>query len=217
MSPTPSRPRLLRVPSSTRPAIWAVTLGGRPCVVKDYRSNGFLYRHLVGRFLVWREAKALRRLRGVSGVPELYGVVAGLVLVMAEVPGRNLENLEKEQPLDRAFFEALTSLVATVHQRGLAHCDLKRAPNVMVDPQGRPHILDWGASISQSEFACPLMGLIFRRFQRDDLNAVTKLKLRHIPEEVGPEERKRYYYRSPGERLLRAARDRLRGLLQKVA
>ena len=47
--------------------------------------------------------------------------------------------------------------------------------------------------------------------------AITKLKLRHSPETVSEEEAALYNYRSRGERLIRAVRDRLREVLQKAA
>jgi hypothetical protein len=47
--------------------------------------------------------------------------------------------------------------------------------------------------------------------------AIIKLKLRRAPETVTREERKRYNHRSVAEKFVRAIRDRLREILQKVA
>jgi hypothetical protein len=47
--------------------------------------------------------------------------------------------------------------------------------------------------------------------------AIIKLKLRHAPEAVTLEEIRRYNRRSGAEKLIRAIRDRLRAILQKVA
>ncbi|MBU1904416.1 MAG: hypothetical protein KJ573_12600, partial [Proteobacteria bacterium] len=87
---------ILRGPSSTRPTIWIVEENGIRAVVKDFSTNKFLFRNTVGRFLVWREGKAYKKLRGIRGVPVLYRVVDGLALVIEEIQGRNLENLENE-------------------------------------------------------------------------------------------------------------------------
>ena len=81
------RTRLLRPPTNTRPALWLLERGRRRFVVKDYRTQGFAFRHTVGRFLVWREAKVFRRLGGVRGVPAFYGTEGGLVLIMEAMPG----------------------------------------------------------------------------------------------------------------------------------
>jgi len=208
---------VLRKASNTRPTIWIVEINGVRAVVKDFSGNRFLFRNIVGRFLIWREAKAYRKLRGIRGVPEFFGVVDGLALVVQEIPGRSLENLEKEMHLPHTFFESMETLVAAFHQRGLAHCDLKRAPNTLLGPDGMPYVVDWAASISKSELWFPPFTLVFRRFMLDDEMAIVKLALRHCPERVSAEKMARYHYRSWGEKKIRAIRDRLRELLQKAA
>ena len=208
---------LLRESSSTRPAIWRVEARGTRVVVKDFRNNGFVFRNTVGRFLIWRESKAYRRLKGIQGIPKCYGVIDGISLAVEEIPGRSLENLEQELRLPPSFFDELRNLIGRCHQRGLAHCDLKRAPNTLLGEDGRPYIVDWAASISEREFRFPVLRLIYRRFLLDDRLAVVKLKLRHAPEAVTPEEKACYAYRSSGEKLIRGIRDRLREILQKAA
>ncbi|MBT3185798.1 MAG: hypothetical protein HN342_14875, partial [Nitrospina sp.] len=84
---------VLRKASNTRPTIWIVEKNGVRAVVKDFSKNRFLFRNIVGRFLIWREAKAYGKLRGIKGVPEFYGVIGGLALAIEEIPGRSLENL----------------------------------------------------------------------------------------------------------------------------
>lgn len=208
---------ILRASSSTRPAIWIVEENGVRAVVKDFSKNKFFFRNTIGRFLIWRERKAYRKLRGISGVPLLYRVIDGLALVTEEIQGRNLENLEKEMKLPDSFFEAMKKLVTHIHDKGLAHCDLKRAPNTLLGDNGLPYIIDWAASISEKEFRIPPLNLIYRRFKLDDHMAITKLQLRHSPETISSEEITRYNYRSWGERLIRTIRDRLREILQKAA
>lgn len=209
--------RMLRSPSNTRPALWRLEKGGLQAVVKDFGVNHRLYRNTVGRFLVWRERKALRRLAGVPGVPPLYGVIDGIAIVTGEVFGRNLENLELEQRLEPVFFERLKETILRCHDRGMAHCDLKRAANIMVGEDGQPYVIDWGASISRREFPFFPLSWVFRRFQQDDLQAVVKMQLRHCPESVDEPEKARLFKRSLPERALRRLRDRLREFLQRVA
>ncbi|MBN1277097.1 MAG: hypothetical protein JXA35_06365 [Deltaproteobacteria bacterium] len=208
---------VLRHSSSTRPVIWLVEENGIRAVVKDFSVNGFLYRNIAGRFLIWREEKAYRRLKNVKGVPALYRVIDGIALVTEEIPGKSLENLEKEIQLDAEFFHALKRLVDKFHERGIAHCDLKRAPNFILGEDGLPYIIDWAASISESEFGFFPLNKIYRRFLLDDYMAITKLKLRHIPEEVTREEKSSYDNRGGLEKVVRSIRDRLRELLQKIA
>jgi RIO-like serine/threonine protein kinase len=208
---------VLRKPSSTRPTLWLVEENGMRAVVKDYSSNRFLYRNTIGRFLLWRERKAYRRLKGLRGVPTCYRVIDGLALVIEEISGRNIEGLENEEGLSQEFFHQLQELVKNVHSRGLAHCDLKRAPNILLGHDEKPYIVDWSASISKREFWLFPLNLIFQRFLQDDLNAITKMRLRYCPESVGPEEARRYFHRSRTEEMIRSVRDKLRNLLQRIA
>jgi serine/threonine protein kinase len=208
---------VLRQLSSTRPAVWVIEQNGLRAVVKDFRGNRFLYRNIVGRFLIWREKKAYSRLKGLKGVPVLYREVGGLALVFEEMRGRSLENLEQETQLSEDFFKKLRDLVKEVHERGLAHCDLKRASNVLLGTDGLPYIVDWSSAISEREFRFFPLKVIYRRFLLDDFNAITKLQLRHCPEKISPEERKRYEQRSRSENLIRVVRDKARGLLKKVS
>ncbi|HDR16301.1 MAG TPA: hypothetical protein ENN79_12610 [Desulfobacteraceae bacterium] len=207
---------LVRPPTNTRPAVRRVQSGKVQAVVKDFSRLGFLYRNTAGRFLVWREAKAYRHLQGLDGIPELFRVIDGLALVIEEIPGRNLENAYKDFTLPISFFNELEKLVNRVHERRLAHCDLKKEANVLLGADGRPYIIDWGAAIFEREFRFYPFNIIFQRFLKDDHMAVVKLKLAHIPEAVTSAEKARYAYRSPAECLVRAVRDLLRRLLQKV-
>jgi RIO-like serine/threonine protein kinase len=208
---------VLRKPSSTRPTLWLVEENGMRAVVKDYSSNRFLYRNTIGRFLLWRERKAYRRLKGLRGVPTCYRVIDGLAIVIEEISGRNIEGLENEKGLSQEFFHQLQELVKNVHGRGLAHCDLKRAPNILLGHDERPYLVDWSASISKREFWLFPLNLIFQRFLQDDLNAITKMRLRHCPESVSPDEARRYFHRSRTEEMIRSVRDKLRNWLQRIA
>lgn len=206
---------VLRKPSSTRPTILSVEKGGFRFIIKDFSCNRFLFRNTVGRFLIWRESKVYKRLEGLPGIPKFYGVLEGLTLVMEAVEAQSVENLEKEGTLPWSFFNDMSRLVATFHERGVAHCDLKRAPNTLLGVNGKPYIVDWAAAILREEFRIPPLNLIYRRFQRDDEQAIVKLALRHQPDRLSEAVKSRYYYRSPGEKMIRAIRDKLREWLQK--
>jgi serine/threonine protein kinase len=215
--PLKKKVQLLRRSSSTRPSIYVIEEEGCRAVVKDYRENSFLYRNIIGRFLVWREEKAYRRLENMAGVPILYRVMDGLVLVLEEIPGKSLEEVKDTDKVSQAFFEKLSLMVEGFHRRGLCHCDLKRAANILIGPGGNPYVLDWSAAILGREFRFFPLTLVYQRFLLDDYNAVTKFQLRHCPEAVGPESKKRYLHKSRSERAIRSLRDRLREFLQRVA
>jgi len=208
---------MLRYPSSTRPAVYVAEENGSRAVVKDFSGNGFLFRNLVGRFLVWREEKAYRRLRGVKGTPVLYRVLDGRALVLEHIQGKSIEDAGDTTTLPPLFFEALRRVVEDFHKRGICHCDLKRAANILIGIDGKPYVLDWSAAILRREFRFFPLNLVYERFIQDDFNAVTKHQLRHCPESVSQEALERYVHRSKAEKMIRTLRDRLRELLQRVA
>lgn len=207
---------IVRGPSSTRPILWLLEEDGVRVVVKDYSTNGFLFRNTIGRFLVWRECKAYRRLQGLDGVPAFYGTLEGLALIVEALPGQNVEGLEHETRLPEKFFQDLRALVEEIHQRGLAHCDLKRAPNTLLGPDGKPYIVDWSAAILERECRFFPLSYIYRLFLQDDFNGIIKLQLRHRPWDVHPDEKRQYLRRNPMERVIRTIRDRAREILQKI-
>lgn len=207
----------LRKPSSTRPALYRIEIDSARAVVKDFSGNGIVFRNLIGRFLIWRERKAYRRLKGVKGVPLLYGVVQGLALVIEEIQGRSFEGLDREIKLQPQFFEALRDLLDRVHGRGLCHCDLKRAANVLVGSDGQPYLVDWSAALLEREFRFFPASLIYKRFLLDDSHAIIKLQLRHCPEAIPPEALGQYRNRGAAERAIRKLRDGARDFLKKIA
>jgi serine/threonine protein kinase len=208
---------ILRKHSNTRPLLRVIEEKGIRAVVKDFSVNGFIFRNIAGRFLVWREKKAYQKLKGIKGIPVFYGAVNGLALVMEEIPGKNLNAVHQTGGISPQFYSDLNSLLKTIHNAGLAHCDLKRTPNIFVGDDGRPYIVDWSASISKTEFKVFPLSLIFKRFVRDDLNAVIKIKLKYNPEMVSPEEKSSYLDRGLFERMIRGIRDKSRILLKKIA
>lgn len=208
---------ILRKPSSTRPVLWLFEENGVRAVVKDFSLNGFLFRNTIGRILVWRESRAYRRLQGIEGIPSLYRNIDGIALVIQEIPGRNLESIGEDAIPAEAFFKDLHILVEKVHERGYAHCDLKRAPNIIRGDDEKPYIVDWSASVSRRELRFYPLSLIYRRFVRDDRNAITKIRLKYLPESVSPGEKNRYLQRSRAEKAIRSVRDKARELLKKVA
>jgi RIO-like serine/threonine protein kinase len=208
---------VLRRPTSTRPILHVIEENGKRAVVKDFSANGLMFRNIVGRFLVWREKKAYEKLEGIKGTPIFYRPINGLAIVIEEIQGINFNAVQKTTGVPEKFYSDLYDLVKTIHDAGLAHCDLKRAPNIIVGDDGMPYIVDWSASIFKNEFRFFPLSLIFKRFERDDFNAIIKLKIKYNPEMVSREEKDIYLNRGFAERMIRNIRDNARRLLKKIA
>lgn len=218
LSDTPiNRWKIVREATNTSPVIWRIEDNGEKAIVKDFRFNSFLFRNIVGRFLIWREEKAYRKLKGLKGAPAFYGSIGGVTLIVEEIGGTAIEEMKVISSLDDSFYEALKNLIQEIHKRGLVHCDLKRAPNIILGNDGQPYIVDWASAISGREFRFFPLNKIYERALKDDLNAVTKLRLKHQPEKVSQEEKDLYMKRGRVERLVRTVKDWFKDSLKKIA
>jgi serine/threonine protein kinase len=209
---------ILRKPSNTRPSIWIIQENGIRAVIKDFSTTGFLYRNSIGRLLIWRESTAYKRLKGLKGVPSFYGTVNGLALILEEIPGNDLEMIKDKKSLSKDFYQELRNLVESIHQRGLIHGDLKRAPNILLSDNGKPYIVDWASSISKWEFGFFPFNRIYQRLIQADFNAIVKIQLKHCPETISAKEKRRYARITPSEKAFRTLWDKIgKKILKKIA
>lgn len=111
---------------------------------------------------VLREARALARLShpGVVHVYD-YGRLDGSVYIVMElVEGQTLQRwLETASPWRTrlSLYAAIGRGLSAAHAAGIVHRDFKPS-NVVVDPEGRPHILDFGLARIDAEADLPRDG-----------------------------------------------------------
>jgi RIO-like serine/threonine protein kinase len=154
---------------------------GKRWVVKDFRPRAFAVRNTIGRLLIRREIRALRKLAGVAGVPAGAFRLDAHALAYGFVPGAPLSETDLgSRAAD--FFARLERLLAEVHaQGGILHLDVRNARNVLVSEQGEPVLLDY-----QSHVGTGWMPARLRRWgERFDLAGVYKHWERRSPETLG--------------------------------
>ena len=146
----------------------------------------------LGRRLAAREQGFMDRLAGIDGVPGSLGPVS--------VGGRRLDNavsrqfvtghaLRPDERVDAEFFPRFDRLLSEVHRRGVAHVDLHKRENILVDEAGRPHLIDF-----QISFALPASNGLTARclrgvlgvLQRCDAYHLLKHRMKHAPEASRP-------------------------------
>ncbi len=145
----------------------------------------------LGRLLAARERWFMDRLAGIEGTPVPLGdvLVAGRSLPTAVahqwIDGHALA--EGEQ-VDDWFFPRLEAILAEAHCRGVAHVDLHKRENILVDDAGRPHLIDYQISFGlspTSRVAAIVLGGVLRLLQRCDSYHLLKHRVKHRPDQVG--------------------------------
>ncbi|HZH43828.1 MAG TPA: phosphotransferase [Lysobacter sp.] len=91
-------------------------------------------------YLARREARALRRIDGLAGTPQLLAW-DGRRLDRSYLDGAAM--YQRPPRGDRAYFHAARRLLRELHRRGLAHNDLAKEANWLVREDGSPAIIDF--------------------------------------------------------------------------
>ena len=149
-------------------------------IIKAASGNGLL-RWLRTRMLL-RESQVYARLDGFPGCPRCYGLVRGRYLVLEYIDGIPLRSAHIA---DRArYYDSLHALIMQLHDRGIAHSDMKRKDNLLVVAGSRPCLIDFGAAVVRKPGFAPFNHFLFRTAVRFDYNAWIKLKYNNRLDEV---------------------------------
>lgn len=151
----------------------------------------------LGRLLAARERHFHARLAGVVGIPAHLGPVSVDGVELPNAFSREFIEghvLDRHQRVDDDFFPRFISLLADVHARDVAHVDLHKRENVLVDLSGRPWLIDFQISFSLPSGAS-LLGLALRSLLRSVLRILQqcddyhllKHHLHHRPDQAGLE------------------------------
>lgn len=182
-----SRFEILREGRWANARVLRASIGGVDWTVKDFSARSWWVRNLIGRFLLARELRALRRLAGIEGVPAQAFRVDAFAIAARYVAGVTLDKAPRAQ-LDERFFLALEALFRQVHGRHLVHLDSRGSSNLIATPEGRPAVIDFQAAISTRWLPAPLR----RRLEAIDLGGVYKNWLRHDPASIDAARRDAY-------------------------
>ncbi|MBN2492928.1 MAG: serine/threonine protein kinase [Planctomycetes bacterium] len=155
------------------------TAGDAPAVRRDTTAARWWARWLAV-WLASREARALRALEGVAGVPRLLAWRDG-VLLRTWIEGRPMQ---EARPADARYFRAARRLLRTLHRRGVAHNDLAKEPNWLVTAQGLPALVDYQLATVRRR-----PGRLFRSLAREDLRHLLKHKRTYCPDRLTPTDR----------------------------
>lgn len=179
--------QLLRDGRFANARVERVRIDGGDWIFKDFSTRAFVVRQTVGRFLLGREVRALRRLEGLPGVPAQACRIDAFAMAARFVPGRALASVGDGE-IDTDYLAALEALLRQVHARGLVHLDTRGGGNLLLGPDGAPGIIDFQAALSTRWMPGPLR----RWFEALDMSGVYKKWLQWQPQTIGDERREAY-------------------------
>lgn len=180
-APPPTAVQRQVLKHDTLGAILLEQIGGERWIVRDPGQAVFGLRS-ISRLIAANEKRALRRLHGVPGVPALIGEQRRGVHQRSYIGGREMRDGGIDDP---AYFHRARQLLATLHRRGVAHNDLAKEANWLVDDNGHPALVDF-----QMAWISPRRSRLFRLLCREDLRHLLKHKRTYFPERLTPVERR---------------------------
>ena len=110
------------------------------CKINRRAHFCFLPLGLIGRLMTRSEISKLRRCEGIPEVPQVLARLDAHTYVYEYIEG---QSLNEKPPLPADFFDRLAGALQQVHARNLVHFDLHKLGNIIVDTEGRPHIIDF--------------------------------------------------------------------------
>lgn len=144
-----------------------------------------------------RECRALRRLTGIEGIPELIECDdERMEMVMERIPGQSFEQTATE--LDDSFFIQLNALVEAMLKRGVARHSMPER-DVMVGLDGRPGLVDYERVTLRRLRFSPVWRLscMISRFH------MLRFIGRHRPELLTPAQKRKLGWQQQGQQLFR--------------
>jgi RIO-like serine/threonine protein kinase len=154
---------------------------GQPVIERDTGAASFGLRWLARRAAA-REARALRALAGIDGVPALLSF-DGRRLRRGFVDGAVMN---EARPRDPAWFRRAHRLLRAMRARGVLHNDLAKEANWLVRADGAPVVVDFQLAWVARD---PRRAL-FRLLARENLRHLLKHKRTYCPQALTPTERR---------------------------
>ena len=159
--------------------LFTLEWNGQTVVLKDVTARPLWMRLAWGRWTLRREATGMIAAEGLPGVPRVLARVGRDAILLEMIPGCTLAKTDSP-PVE--YFDRLSALMEALHQRGVAHGDLRRT-NLMIDEQGRPYVLDFASAVvMRSGVWGFIWRWVYRSCVRIDQSKVARLKASYYPD-----------------------------------
>ncbi|MDR2981486.1 MAG: hypothetical protein LBV12_04475 [Puniceicoccales bacterium] len=164
--------------------------GDLDLTIKDFKHCPWPIGTTFGRFCISQEYRAMKRMEGVKGVTPAAYRLASLTVAYHYIKGIPLSELsERRMKLPAEFFTKMETLVATMHQRGLVHLDLRNMGNILAGDDGAPYMIDFQSSMSLRIVPSMLHNLL----KATDVSGIYKAWIRCGETPIPPEKEAFYH------------------------
>jgi len=165
-------------------------VNGQPVKLVVKRATGGFFTGWIHRRMLRREARVYECMADVDGVPHSPGFLDGTWLLLEFIDGESLKSARYKLSDPEHFYNQLLQVLHDFHAVGVGHGDLKRKDNVLVTPDERPVVVDFGTAVLRDRGLFDR--LMFRLLRRFDYNAWIKTKYTNDYSAVTPEDARWY-------------------------
>ncbi len=144
--------------------------------------------------LLRHEHQIYQKLQGMQSIPFCYGMANNEYLVIEFIEGQTIR--QRQLDSNSEFFVKLLLAIKEMHQRGVAHFDLKRMENLLVTTNDEPRLIDFGVSIYRKEGFHWLNQFLYKLAQQFDFNAWARHKYNKNMALISDDDKK--YYKKTG-------------------
>ncbi|RLE30005.1 MAG: hypothetical protein DRJ61_13465 [Acidobacteria bacterium] len=144
--------------------------------VKTYGVRGFLIRHTLGRWLIFREARAYEEAGEVNGLPAFLGRSGPFALATEWVDAEPLSSY-RGVVLKTEIFDRLAGILDELHDRGVALGDLHHR-DVLLNADGELYVIDLATAWVLGARPWPFRRFLFRRFCQSDRVSLARMRAR---------------------------------------
>ncbi len=171
--------------------LFKLNLGGKSYLIKRANKSNVFLRYFNQRALN-RELEIYNKLKGIHGIPNCFGMTWRGDLILEYIEGQSYRDKQYELAGNQSFFQELLDLILNIHNKGIAHGDLKRKDNILVNNDNQPFLIDFGTAISIDNSKGQIKRFVFRFLKSTDLNAWIKHKYNRNYNDIIEDDRKYY-------------------------
>ena len=171
--------------------LFKLNLGDKNYLIKRANKSNVFLRYFNQRTLN-RELEIYKKLKGIDGIPDCFGMTWRGELILEYIEGQSYRDKQYELAGDESFFQKLLDLILNMHNEGVAHGDLKRKDNILVNKDNEPFLIDFGTGISIDKPKGQIRRPIFRFLKSTDLNAWVKHKYNRNYDGISEDDRQYY-------------------------